>query len=68
MAKYISLGRFNKKYFFILGSIIVRIIVTFISGFTPYLTPNNPIFIFGFNSNFFHIQSFHTVSNIFLYV
>ena len=53
MAKYITLGQFNKKYFFILGTIIVRIIVTFISGFTPYLTPNKPIFIFGFNSNFF---------------
>ena len=53
MAKYISLGEFNKKYFFILGSIIVKIILTFISGFTPYLTPNNTIFIFGFSSNFF---------------
>ena len=65
MAKYISLGRFNKKYFFILGSIIVRIIVTFISGFTPYLTPNNPIFIFGFNSNFF---SHPIVSYCFQYI
>ncbi len=53
MAKYISLGEFNKKYFFILGSIIVKIILTFISGFTPYLTPNDTIFIFGFSSNFF---------------
>ena len=53
MAKYISFGQFNKKYFFILGSITVRIIVTFISGFTPYLTPNNTIYIFGFKSYFF---------------
>ena len=53
MAKYISFGQCNKKYFFILGSLIVRIIITFITGFTPYLTPNNTFFIFGFKSNFF---------------
>ena len=53
MAKYISFGQFNKKYFFILGTLIVRIILAFISGFTPYLTPRKPIFIFGFRSNFF---------------
>ena len=53
MTKYISFGQFNKKYFFILGSLIVRIIITFITGFTPYLTPKNSLFIFGFSSNFF---------------
>ena len=53
MDKYISFGQFNKKYFFILGSLIVRIIITFIYGFTPYLTPKNTIYIFGFKSNFF---------------
>ena len=53
MAKYLSFGHFNKKYFFILGSITVRIIVIFITGFTPYLTPNNTYFLFGFNSNIF---------------
>ena len=53
MAKYISFGQFNKKYFFILGSLIVRIIITFITGFTPYLTPRKTIYIFGFKSNFF---------------
>ena len=52
MAKYISFGQFNKKYFFILGSITVRIIILFISGLTPYLTPNKTIYLFGFNSNF----------------
>ena len=53
MAKYISFGQFNKKYFFILGSITVRIIVTFISGFTPYITPNITYYLFGFQSYFF---------------
>ena len=53
MTKYISFGQFNKKYFFILGSLIVRIIITFITGFTPYLTPKNSLFIFGFSSNIF---------------
>ena len=53
MAKYISFGQFNKKYFFILGDITVRIIMTFITGFTPYLTPNDTIYIFGFKSYFF---------------
>ena len=53
MNKYILFGQCNKKYFFILGSLSVRIIVTFITGFTPYLTPKNTIYIFGFKSNFF---------------
>ena len=53
MGKYFSLGHFNKKYFFILGSITVRFIITFITGFTPYLTPNKTIFILGFKSNIF---------------
>ena len=53
MAKYISFGQFNKKYFFILGSLIVRTIISFITGFTPYLTPSDTIYIFGFRSNFF---------------
>ena len=53
MAKYFTLGQFNKKYFFILGSIIIRIVVTFISGFSLYLTPKNTIYIFGSESNFF---------------
>ena len=65
MAGYITLGRFNKRYFFILGSIIVRVILSFISGFTPYLTPNNTIFIFGFNSNFF---SHPIISYVFQYI
>ena len=53
MCKYISFGEFNKKYFFILGSIIVRLIINFIYGVTPYLTPNDTIYIFGFESSFF---------------
>ena len=53
MAKFISFGQFNKKYFYILGSLIVRIIITFIIGFTPSLTPGNTLYIFGFRSNLF---------------
>ena len=53
MTKYISFGQFNKKYFFILGSLIVRVLISFIIGFTPYLTPNDTIYIFGFRSYFF---------------
>ena len=52
MSKYISFGQFNKKYFFILGTLAVRIIITFIRGFTPSLAPKNTIYIFGFKSNF----------------
>ena len=50
MAKYISIGKFNKKYFFILGSISVRFILIFISGLTPYLTPKQSYYLFGFKS------------------
>ena len=52
MSKYISFGQFNKKYFFILGTLAVRIIITFIRGFTPSLAPKNTIYMFGFRSNF----------------
>jgi len=48
MGKYISIGQFNKYYFFILGSILVKLLNTFITGFYPSLTPNNPVFLFGF--------------------
>ena len=53
MAKYFSIGQFNKYYLFILGSITIRIIISFISGFTPYLSPNDPIFLLGFKSYLF---------------
>ena len=53
MGKYISLGQFNRNYFFILGSISTKFILTFISGFTPNLSPNSPIFLFGIKSNLF---------------
>ena len=53
--RYITLGEFNKKYFLILGSIIVKFIVTFINGFTPSLTLNTTYFIFGYKPFFiFH--------------
>jgi len=48
MGKYISIGQFNKYYFFILGSILVKLLSAFITGFFPSLTPNNPVFLFGF--------------------
>jgi len=53
MLEYISLGQFNKYYFFIFGSIAVKFIITFISGFSPCLTPNNSIYLFGFKPFFF---------------
>ena len=48
MGKYISIGQFNKYYFFILGSILVKLLNTFIVDYFPSLTPNKPIFLFGF--------------------
>ena len=53
MCKYISFGKCNRKYFFILGSIACKFIRTFIYGFTPHLVPKNPIYIFRFESKFF---------------
>ena len=52
MEKYISLGKFNKNYFFILGSISVNLLITFIIGFYPSLSPKNPIYLFGFTPIF----------------
>ena len=53
MGKYISLGQFNKYYFLIISSISIRFLATFISGFYPFLSPDKPIFLLGFKSNFF---------------
>ena len=53
MGKYISFGQLNKNYLFILGSISVRFIITFIIGLTPNLSPNDPIYLLGFKSNIF---------------
>ena len=33
MVKYITMGKFNKNYFFLLGSVLVRLIKAFINGF-----------------------------------
>ena len=44
MVKYITLGKFNKYYFFLLGSVAVRIIKVFIIGFKTSL--NNQIYLF----------------------
>jgi mannose/fructose/N-acetylgalactosamine-specific phosphotransferase system component IIC len=64
MGKYFSIGHFNKYYFFILGSITIRIIIGFMQGFTPYLSPNDTIFLLGFKSNLF---SHPLISNCFQY-
>ena len=53
MCKYISFGKCNRNYYYILGSIVVKFIRCFIYGYTPILTPNNTIYIFGFKSQFF---------------
>ena len=53
MCKYISFGKCNKYYYFILGSMACKFIRTFIYGFSPILVPKNTIYIFGFQSNFF---------------
>ena len=37
MAKYITLGKFNKNYFFLLGAVVVRLVKVFINGFKPSL-------------------------------
>ena len=52
MAKLISFGQFNKYYFLILGSIIVRLFILFINGLYPSLKTDNPVFLFGFKSIF----------------
>lgn len=65
MEKYITIGQFNKNYLFIIGSISVRFIITFISGFTPYLTPNESFYLLGFKSNFF---SHPFITNCFQYL
>ena len=39
MCKYISFGEFNKKYFFILGSIAIKFIRNFIYGYVKTLEP-----------------------------
>ena len=46
MAKYITLGKFNKNYFFLLGSILVRIFKLFINGFKPGLKDHGKIYLF----------------------
>ena len=53
MCKYISFGKCNKNYYFILGSIAVKFIITFIYGYTPILEPDKTIYIFGFKSKIF---------------
>ena len=52
MWKIISLGQFNKNYFFILGIIFVKFIRTFICGFTPELAPLDTIYLFTYESFF----------------
>ena len=44
MAKYITLGKFNKNYFFLLGAVVVRLVKVFINGFKPSLQEEKRIY------------------------
>ena len=46
MAKYITLGKFNKNYFFLLGAVVVRLVKVFINGFKPSLKEKERIYLF----------------------
>ena len=48
MKKYLTLGKFDKYYFLIISSALIKLLMNFITGFFPSLKPNEPIFIFGF--------------------
>ena len=65
MGKLISTGQFNKYYFFILGSITTKLLITFIIGFYPSLTPNKPLFLFGFKSNLLSQPIVRNILNFF---
>ena len=52
MCKYISLGKFNKNYFFVLGSISVRLLRNFINGFSQDITPPKKLYLFNRQSFF----------------
>ena len=52
MCKYISLGKFNKNYFFVLGSISVRLLKNFINGFSQDTTPPKKLYLFNRQSFF----------------
>ena len=64
MGRFISIGQFNKYYFLILGSILVKLFITFIIGFYPTLKPNSPKFLFGFFPN---LLSHPLIKNSFQY-
>ena len=46
MVKYITIGKFNKNYFFLLGSVLVRLLKNFINGFKPGLKDFDRIYMF----------------------
>ena len=46
MTKYITLGKFNKNYFFLLGAILIRTFKKFIKGFKPGLKDFGKIYLF----------------------
>ena len=64
MGRFISIGKFDNYYFLILGSILVKLFITFITGFYPTLKPNNPLFLLGFNPK---ILSHPLIKNSFQY-
>ena len=46
MVKYITIGKFNKNYFFLLGSVLVKLIKLFIKGFKPGIKKFDRIYLF----------------------
>ena len=46
MVKYITIGKFNKNYLFLLGSVLVRLLKNFISGYKPGLKKFDRIYMF----------------------
>ena len=59
MVKCITIGKFNKNYFFLLGSVLVRLIKSLINGFNPGLVNFRPIYLFN-HKPFFSRHPFFT--------
>ena len=59
MVKCITIGKFNKNYFFLLGSVLVRLIKSFINGFKPGLKDFDRIYMFN-HKPFFSRHPFFT--------
>ena len=46
MVKYITIGKINKNYFLLLGSVLLRLLLVFISGYKPSLKDHPRIYLF----------------------